>query len=227
MDLAERYPWPDGPWLRVMMAMTFDGAVAGADGRSGSISSPTDRQVLAETRRLADVVLVGAATIRAERYRPMVQREEWQAARAEARLRGAPVVAIVSGRLDLPWEEPLFSASEFTPIVFYSDAATDASIARAAGAADLVHLPGSEVSAVSVVDALHARGLTRIVCEGGPILVRSLLERDRVDEVDLTLSPVFAGGTAADSNAVELPEHRWTLDWVLEDDGFVFTRYLR
>ena len=57
--------------------------------------------------------------------------------------------------------------------------------------------------------------------------MRSLLEADRVDEVDLTLSPVFAGGMAADSNTVELPERRWTLDWVLEDHGFVFTRYLR
>lgn len=227
VDLAERYPWPEGPWLRVMMAMTFDGAVAGPDGRSGSISSPTDRQVLAETRRLADVVLVGAATIRAERYRPMVQREEWQAARAEARLRSAPVVAIVSGRLDLPWEEPLFSNSEFTPIVFYSDLATPDAIARAQGNAELIHVAGAEVAANAVVDALHERGLTRIVCEGGPILVRSLLEADRVDEVDLTLSPVFAGGMAADSNTVELTERRWTLDWVLEDHGFVFTRYLR
>lgn len=227
MDLAERYPWPDHPWLRVMMAMTFDGAVAGADGRSGSISSPTDRQVLAETRRLADVVLVGAATIRAERYRPMVQREKWQAARTEARLRSAPVVAIVSGRLDLPWEEPLFSESEFTPIVFYSDAATTDAIARAEGAADLVHIPGADVSAGAVVDELNARGLTRIVCEGGPILVRSLLDADRVDEVDLTLSPVFAGGVSDHAGVVELPAHRWTLDWVLEDHGFVFTRYLR
>lgn len=227
VNLAERYPWPDYPWLRVMMAMTFDGAVAGADGRSGSISSPTDRQVLAETRRLADVVLVGAATIRAERYRPMVQREEWQAARSGVGLRSAPVVAIVSGRLDLPWEEPLFNESEFTPIVFYSDAATGDAVSDAHGKAELIHVPGSEVDAGALVDALHTRGLTRIVCEGGPILVRSLLEADRVDEVDLTLSPVFAGGVQADTNIVELPEHRWTLDWVIEDDGFVFTRYLR
>lgn len=226
MDLAERYPWPDGPWLRVMMAMTFDGAVAGADGRSGSISSPTDRRVLAEARRLADVVLVGAATIRAERYRPMVQRQEWQASRADAGLRTAPVVAIVSGRLDLPWEEPLFSESEFTPIVFHSAAAPRDAIARAEGAAELVPIPGPAVDAGAVVDALHARGLTRIVCEGGPTLLRSLLEEDRVDEVDLTLSPVLAGGVPADANGVELPEHRWHLEWVLEDDGFVFTRYL-
>ncbi|MFM1918315.1 MAG: hypothetical protein RJB01_1830 [Actinomycetota bacterium] len=227
MNLAERYPWPQGPWLRVMMASTFDGAVAGPDGRSGSISSPTDREVLAETRRLADVVLVGAATIRAERYRPMVAREEWQAARAEAGLRSAPVVAIVSGRLDLPWEEPLFSDSEFSPIVFYSDAASATAVARARGRCELIHVPGPDVDAGAVLDALHARGLTRIVCEGGPILIRSLLASQKIDELDLTFSPVFSGGGADGANGMPLPDYRWTLDWVREEDGFVFTRYLR
>lgn len=225
MNLAERYPWPEGPWLRVMMASTLDGAVAGPDGRSGSISSPTDRRVLAETRRLADVVLVGAATIRAERYRPMVAREEWQAARAAVGLRTAPVVAIVSGRLDLPWDEPLFSESEFSPIVFYSDAASDAAVERAQGCCELIYVPGSEVDPGAVIDALHARGLTWIVCEGGPILIRSFLTSQRIDELDLTFSPLFVG--AEGTGGMPLPDHRWTLDWVREEDGFVFTRYLR
>ena len=71
-DLAAAYPWPAaGSWLRVMMVMTLDGAVAGADGRSGSISSTTDREVLAEVRRLSDAILVGAATVRVEPYGPL------------------------------------------------------------------------------------------------------------------------------------------------------------
>ena len=57
--------------------------------------------------------------------------------------------------------------------------------------------------------------------------MRSLLEADRVDEVDLTLSPVLAGGAHIDTSIAELPAHRWSLDWVREDHGFVFTRYLR
>src|SRR4051812_14687194 len=75
--LADAYPWPDRPlWLRAMMVMTLDGASAGPDGRSRSISSVGDRAVLSAVRRFSDVVLIGAVPFRAERYRPMLARPE-------------------------------------------------------------------------------------------------------------------------------------------------------
>ena len=83
------------------MVMTLDGATVGPDGLSGSISGAADKRVFMETRRLADVVLVGAGTIRAERYRPMVAKPEWQDARADAGLAPAVQVVIVSGRLEM------------------------------------------------------------------------------------------------------------------------------
>ena len=71
-DLPDHYPWPDeGQWVRAMMVCTLDGAAAGPDGLSGSISGPADHAVFAAVRRFADVVLVGGGTVKAEGYGPM------------------------------------------------------------------------------------------------------------------------------------------------------------
>ncbi len=131
MDLASLYRWPEGPWLRTMMVMTLDGATVGADGLSGSISGAADKRVFMEARRLADVVLVGAGTIRAERYKPMVTKSTWLEARLAAGLAPAPQVVIVSGRLDLPWEEPLFSESALPVIVATGTEVDPAKVAEA------------------------------------------------------------------------------------------------
>ena len=66
--------------------MSLDGATVGPDGKSGSLSGPADRRALAQTRRLADAILVGASTIRAERYRPMLAKAEEARRKAEEAL---------------------------------------------------------------------------------------------------------------------------------------------
>ena len=68
-DLAGLYAYPDGPWLRANMVSSADGA-ATLDGATKDLSSGADRQVFALLRALADVIVVGAATVRAERYKP-------------------------------------------------------------------------------------------------------------------------------------------------------------
>ena len=65
--------------------------------------------MLAETRRLSDAVLIGAGTLRAERYTPMRGRTDARPERESLGLAPAPVLAVVSGSLDLPWDEPVFS----------------------------------------------------------------------------------------------------------------------
>ena len=52
-QVRDAYPWPDhGRWVRAMMVTTLDGAAAGPDGLSGSISSDVDRAVFDAVRRL-------------------------------------------------------------------------------------------------------------------------------------------------------------------------------
>src|SRR3954467_87 len=96
-DVLAAYPWPEGRrWVRAMMVTTLDGAAAGPDGLSGSISGEADKAVFDAVRREADAVIIGAGTMRAERYGPF---------RNRARL------AIVTRSLDLPWDEAVFHES--------------------------------------------------------------------------------------------------------------------
>lgn len=212
-----------------MMVMTLDGATVGSDGLSGSISGAADKRVFMEARRLADVVLVGAGTIRAERYRPMVAKPEWQEARAETGQAAAPQIVVVSGRLDLPWDEPMFAESALPVLVATSTTVDAAQLEIARAHAEVVQLGDGSVDLSALVAWLHERGLKRIVCEGGEALLDALIQLDLVDEMDLTISPVLAGaGYLPDSaRATQAPFPRFTLAHQFVDEGFVFCRFIR
>lgn len=221
-ELDQFYAWPQGWWVRAMMLHTLDGAYFGPDGGSKSLSNPRDRDVLLEVRRLADAVLVGAATIRAERYKPMLTNA---------------VVAIVSPSLDLPWEEPLFGESTHTPIVFTRSEAICVEGKSAAfklatqmqeqNKVQLVHLDDPAIDSLTY---LREQGHQRIVCEGGPRLLESLFPY--VDELDLTTAPYLVGtkpASAQDGRVQETaaPLTGWELaNWWIED-AYTYAKYLR
>lgn len=229
MDLASLYPWPEGPWLRSMMVMTLDGATVGADGLSGSISGSADKRVFMEARRLADVVLVGAGTIRAERYKPMLAKPEWQEERGSLGLAPAPQIVVVSGRLDLPWDEPMFSNSAMAVVVATTTNIDVERLAQARRHAEVVQVGDESVDLRSLVRLLHERGQQRINCEGGEALLDALVRENLVDEMDVTISPVFAGsGYLRDSEReISAPHPRFSLAHQIEDEGFIFCRFLR
>lgn len=213
-DVSDRYPWPEGRWVRAVMVMTLDGRIAGPDGRSGSISGPADRDVLLGIRRFADAVVIGASTFRAERYRPMTGRADTREARVAAGQLPAPRLVIVSASLDLPWEEAAFRDSAVTPLVVTVSGHPPEVLARAEGRADLLVADGPTVDAGWLVAQLESLGLRRISCEGGHGLLESFAVAGAVDEWDLTLSPL-----AGDRGFEPLDQQ--------VEDGFLFTRYVR
>lgn len=216
-ELPCDYSWPAGPWVRAMMAMSLDGAVAGAEGRSKAVSGPLDRAVMAGVRDLADAVVIGAGTFRAERYSPMRARaEKERAARGKAE---APHLVIVSQSLDLPWDEPVFHESTFPVVVV-----TDSSKSVPDFCETIVM---AEVTARATVDALRERGLRHVVCEGGPVLLRTWCAEGVVDEIDLTLSPFVIGGGQVSAGAPFPDRQEWTIIESALCEGFLFTRSLR
>jgi riboflavin-specific deaminase-like protein len=224
-DLESLYPWPEtGTHLRTNMVMTLTGAVADAAGSSRGISSPADRRLLGLLRRRCDALLVGAGTLRAENYAPL------RAAYAESRIasgqRSAPVLAVVSNRLDLPLESPLFRESAERPVILTCTAAPTTARRAAAEVADIVDCGDSEVDLSRVPNLLAERGLPRIHCEGGPTLLTGLVTLDLVDELLLTLSPIATGTDT--SNGTPLNDSQsFALTSVLEDAGSLFCRYRR
>jgi riboflavin biosynthesis pyrimidine reductase len=220
------YAWPEQPtWTRVTMLRTLDGGVAGADGRSGSVSSAPDRDVLSEVRRLADAVVVGASTLRVERYGPMRARGDAVQERRDRGQQDAPQLVIVSGSLDLPWDEDVFSESTLTPIVVTGSAPPPDALARAEAHATVLRLDHERVTATALLTALHDRGLRRVVCEGGPGLLASFAREDVVDEVCLTVAPYHPALVPGSDDA---PDQRgFELVQLLEHDSFLFARYVR
>lgn len=223
------YPWPEaGPWVRAMMVTTLDGAAAGPDGLSGSISSDVDKSVFDAVRRRADAVLVGAGTIRAEGYGAMLAKAADADARSAAGQRPAPVLAIVSPSLDLPWDSALFTDSTEAPVVFTTATPDPDALGRAHQArADVVQAPGDDITPTFLRDTLVERGLRRIVCEGGPRLLESMTRAGLVDEADITVSPMLAGlGHAHATDGLD-EVARFDLLHVLTAEGFLMCRYVR
>ena len=223
------YPWPErGPWVRAMMVTTLDGASAGPDGLSGSISSSVDKTVFDAVRRHADAVLVGAGTIRAEGYGALRAKDADAQARRDQGQAPAPVIAIVSPSLDLPWDSELFTGSTEPPLVLTTRAPDETALARAREArAVVVHSDSDDVPPRFLVDTLVGRGLRRIVCEGGPRLLEAVARAGLVDEADITVSPMFAGHAHVSPTDGLSEVVGFDLVHVLTAEGFLMCRYVR
>jgi riboflavin biosynthesis pyrimidine reductase len=211
VDLAQAYANPAaGQSLRANMVATADGAASGGDGLSGSVSGEADKRVFRALRGLADVVLVGAGTARAEGYRP-------------AKL----PIAVVSGRLDLDLTAPLYAAAEHRTIVLTCAQAPPDKLVQLRDLTDVVVCGEAAVDVTQAVAALRDRGLGHVLCEGGPTLLRQLVAAGLLDELCLTVAPVLAGGGAGRVlGGLALPSPAdLTLAQLLEDEGWLFARY--
>nr|WP_037607366.1 pyrimidine reductase family protein [Streptacidiphilus rugosus] len=231
--LADAYAYPAAavdagvPWLRGNMVSSLDGA-ARLDGLSDGLSSPADKRIFGVLRALADVVLVGAQTVRAEGYRPAMARAEFAAERAARGQGPAPVIAVVSGALDLDFDLPLFTAPLVRTVVLTAETAPADGLAAARRVADVVIAGEAHVDPVRAVAALVERGWTRLLTEGGPRLLGQLAEAGALDELCLTLAPLLAaGGAPRIAYGAQAVAERMDLVGLLEEKGFLFARYAR
>ncbi len=228
VDLVDAYAYPEGPWLRANFVASVDGAIA-VDGRSRGLSGATDRRVMAVLRDLCDAVVVGAGTARAEGYEAVRRSKARIAWRRQRGLSDVPPIVVVTASLDFDPEHPLFSGAIVRTVILTTQAAARERGEDFAEVADLIATPGESVDMGVGLQALQERGLMHLLCEGGPTLLGHLARSELVDEVCLTVSPLLVGGSAAGllsgpplASAVGL-----RLAHVLEDDGFLFTRYGR
>lgn len=235
-ELAAAYAYPERgpggrqPWLRANMVATLDGA-AQHEGRSQPISSATDMRVFGTLRALADVVVVGAETVRQEGYRPARAREEFAALRAAAGQGPAPAIAVVTASLELDFSLPLFTSPLVPTLILTGAAAAPDRVAAAekAGARVVVAGDGMGIDPPRAVRALAELGHTRLLTEGGPRLLGQMVASGVLDELCLTLSPMLTAGDAqriAGGPSITVPE-RFELAGLLEDEGFLFGRYRR
>jgi riboflavin-specific deaminase-like protein len=230
VDLAEVYAYPTGArhWVRANMVATADGAATAA-GKSEGISGEADKRIFGVLRALADVVLVGAGTVRTEQYRPARVREQYQAPRAAAGQAPTAAIAVVSRNLDLDWTMPLFTSPAVPTIVLTTtDAPQDQVDAATTAGAEVIAAGTGRVDLALAVDRLAERGLGRVLCEGGPNLLGQLAAAGRLDELCLSIAPQLRGGDSM--RVLAGPDLTGGLPLILHtlltEDGFLFSRYL-
>jgi riboflavin biosynthesis pyrimidine reductase len=206
-DLREVYAAPETPWLRVNMVSTIDGAATGESGLTASINNEPDQRVFQLLRALADCVVVGAGTARTEGYPPL----------------DVPTV-VVSRSASVP--EKMRDADPGRVLLATVSVAAGLEAARDLLGADNVLVLGSHrVDLAALKQALVDRGFGDILCEGGPHLLRDLLDQGVADELDCTFVPRMVAGVQSRITHGPPVDVALTLQTLVEQDGTLLGRW--
>jgi riboflavin biosynthesis pyrimidine reductase len=214
------------------MVESVDGAAQSPRGGTETLSSVGDRRVLGTIRALADAVIVGAGTARTEGYRALRPRERYVSRRIANGQAEAPVLVLVSKSLDLDPASSLFSEAPVrTTIVTVHSASADRAAALRQ-VADIVFCGDTDVDPGFMLDTLTDRQLTRIVAEGGPHLLGTLLGAGLVDEMSVTIAPHLAGdypdhapSRIVSGHVIPPTSNTLRLAHLLVEDDSLFARY--
>jgi riboflavin biosynthesis pyrimidine reductase len=202
------------PYTFFNFVSTLDGRAA-LDGSTRPLGGPADLEMLLSLRAVADAVLIGPGTVRAEGYGRLVSPE---------RRPSSPPAVLISRRFDIPWEAGLFAAAD-QPVLIYTS--SDAGPAPGVEApVEIVRLP--QCTPAAALRDLRARGVRALLSEGGPTLFHGFLAAGQVDELFLTLTPLLTGDEAETSilTGTRLADlARFTLRWVLRAEDELFLRY--
>lgn len=232
--LSDLYAYPDDPrpsWVRGNMIASLDGG-ATTDGKSGGLGGAGDRAVFTQMRQLADVIVVGAGTVRAENYSGVQFSPAQRQARQQRGQSEVPPIAVLTNSASLDHDAKLFTRTEVPPLILTaSDAVADAT-ARLGGVAEIVDGSGprpDKADPAAALAALADRGLVRVLVEGGPGILGLLIEQDLLDELCVTIAPLLVGGAAGriatGPGQVHTPMRRSHL--LADPDGYLYARYVK
>ncbi|MBK5232350.1 MAG: dihydrofolate reductase family protein [Thermoleophilia bacterium] len=228
-ELAEYRPFEDPfeerPFVAVNMVTTLDGR-ASLNGRTVELGKQHDIELLLKLRTRFDAVMIGAGTMRAERYGRIIKDPQARAHREQIGLQQDPLAVIISGRLDLPFDAPLFTDGGGRVLIFTND---EGPAPETNTPVELVKVEGP-IRITEVLRHLRQeRGIRALLCEGGPHILGQLAAAEAFDDLFLTIASTLTGERDAPhilEGSLAEPEH---LDLVnlAEADGELFARYRR
>jgi riboflavin biosynthesis pyrimidine reductase len=233
-ELTDFYAYPDdlqSCWVRGNMIASLDGG-ATDDGKAGGLAGPGDRAVFSLMRHAADVILVGASTVRIENYSgaqlPVAAREA-RRNRAQAEV---PPIAVVTRSGNIDPSALLFTRTEVPPLILTTSRFHDDTRRRLGSVAEVIDASGSQPDSVDCATALKIladRGLYRVLTEGGPLLLGTLIEDGLLDELCLTVAPILVGGGSkrivTGLGNVHTKMRRTHL--LTDDEGYLYSRYIK
>jgi riboflavin biosynthesis pyrimidine reductase len=224
MLFAEKRTSTGQPWVMLNMVSSVDGATA-LRGGATSLNDADDRALFLALRAVADVVLVGAQTVRAENIGPVRMSQAMKSHREAVGLIDEPRLAILTRSLNLDTDDPVFADPSRRPMVVTEQGADTERLEMMDQVADLVVAP--RLDGQGIINALGSFDV--ILCEGGPTVNSQLISANVVDEINLTISPMFAMGRSKRIAVGEEldPAIELKLDRTLVGDRSLFLRYLR
>ena len=213
-------------FLRINMVSSIDGQATDPSGVTAQLGGDGDLEVFRSLRALADGILVGAGTARAEGYGPHRLRADLAALRERDGRPGPAAIVVVSGRLDLDPHSRLFAEAK-TPTIVVTAAASPADRRRQLAAITPVIVAGDdEIDLADAFDQLAERfAIHHVLCEGGPTLNSALLRTGLVDELCLTLAPVLFGTGSTTIVRPVAPSAMMDLLGLCEQDSELYARY--
>jgi riboflavin-specific deaminase-like protein len=220
-------PWDEPPAGRPHLALNFAATLDGRasiDGRSGKIGSDTDTAMLVGLRQRFDAVMIGAGTMRVERYGRIITDPAQRELREQLGLPGDPLMVIIGG-LDLPWDASLFTDGGGRVLIFTT---AEGDPPATATPVEVVREPDGRVDlTVAMRHLREEHGVRALLCEGGPRLHSQLWAAGLADELFLTIAPklVGAGTTILEGALPEVAE--LDLAWLLQEESELFARYRR
>ena len=227
---AAARPLVKRPYAALNMISTVDGR-ASIEGRSGAMGNQADRELFRALRTAVDAVMVGAGTVRVERYGRMIADASRRRMRRERGMSEEPLACIVSARLALAPDLPLLACAGARVVIVTS---SQASLPPTAAQVEYVRAERNGLlDLAGAMARLRERFAVRtLLCEGGPHLNSSLLAAGLVDELFLSLAPKLAGGDPASGEALRIlagpaahPPVELRLLSALENDSHLFLRY--
>ena len=232
--LTDFYAYPDdlqACWVRGNMIASLDGG-ATDDGKAGGLAGPGDRAMFTLMRQRADVILVGAGTVRIENYSGAQFSPAQRQARERRGQAEVPPIAVVTNSGEFDHDAKLFTRTEVPPLIITSSKAVADTRGRLGSVAEVIDASGphpDRVDGATVLKILAERRLFRVLTEGGPQFLGLLIKDGLLDELCLTVAPLLVGGVArriaTGSGEVHIPMRRSHL--LTDDAGYLYTRYVR
>lgn len=232
--VRELYTYPDDLqrcWVRGNMIASLDGG-ATSDGKSGGLGGPGDRALFNIMREAADVILMGAATVRIENYSGAQLSAAQREARQERGQAEVPPIAVITASANLDHDSMFFTRTEVAPLILTCTNTVGDARRRLGAVSEVINASGADPGRVDPAVALRIlaeRKLLRVLTEGGPQLLSTLIENHLLDELCLTTAPLLVGGVArriatgpGQVHAQMRPAHLLT-----DDEGYLYARYVR
>jgi riboflavin biosynthesis pyrimidine reductase len=217
-EVGEAYATPlgshtDRPWIGLCMVASIDGSTV-VDGRSSGLSSANDSKVLLQLRSIADVIIVGAGTVRGEGYGPPKKRDQ-------------RIGVVTNGRssgTSIDTSTDLFASGQGFVITTESADFVDRGV-------DVIRVGATTVDLVAAVKRIPAicERCDFIQAEGGATLNGALADADLLDELNVTTSPAIVGGDGRRlvSTSAEFALRFELAQLAVDEASFVFSRWRR